>query len=97
MPPGWFKANEKTVVEHLDHQLALHQIEALPNVKIEVGPIDALCLLSVIQLALRHPRNDGPASKVAREFARRLQDYLSVGDEIRELCEKGWDPKWDEP
>ena len=95
MPPRWFTLNSKMVMETLETQMVVNKLKTLPNLKIELSPVDALCILATIQWALRHPKNVGPSSQVAGEFARRLQDYLSVNDEIKQICEKGWDSKCD--
>jgi hypothetical protein len=35
-----------------------------------------MTVLGSIQLALRHPENQGPSAKIARQFARQLADKL---------------------
>ena len=95
MPPRWFTLNAKMVLETLETQMVVNELKTLSNLKIELGPEDALSILATIQWALRPPKNVGRASQIAGEFARRLQDYLSVNDEIKQFCEKGWDSKCD--
>lgn len=75
---------------------AVQALERLPDAMIQISPREALCLLGSIQLSLRHPKNTGPCSEVAREFGRRLQEYLSQGGPaIAAICDMGWHPKDD--
>lgn len=70
-------------------------LAAQPEIQIVISPLDALCLLAVLQLALRHPANNGPASEVAREFAHRLEERISVNDKWKAVCAAGWNPDCD--
>jgi hypothetical protein len=56
-------------------------------------PARAFILISQLQLALRHPENDGGGSAIAREIAEHLTDALCFHiPEARALIELGWNP-----
>ena len=58
----------------------------------------ALTLVSNLQLALRHPGNNGPSSQIAREFAEGLIGQMRRGGYVAnaELAELGFDPAYDD-
>lgn len=67
----------------------------------EIGPIPidvitAMAVIGNIQLASRHPLNDGESLKIAIWFARILQERLdAVCPEYSAVIEMGWDPNFD--
>lgn len=69
---------------------------AAPLTPIMISGPDMLCLLGTIQLALRHPKNNGPSSQVARVFAEQLEKRIvEASPGMAELCKAGWDPAMD--
>ncbi len=60
---------------------------------------DAICVVSMLQLAWRHPRAKGPSATIAENFARTLQACLGKGfcPELAEGLELGWNTILDVP
>jgi hypothetical protein len=59
-------------------------------------PARAFILIAQLQLALRHPENDGGSSAIAYEIAEHLADAICHHiPEARELIEAGWNPEND--
>lgn len=58
----------------------------------------ALCLISQIQLATRHPDNNGPVRGIAERFCRELQAIVcNLAPDLADIIEKGWNPEYDVP
>lgn len=51
-----------------------------------------------IQLALRHPENIGPSSKIARQVALHIQELIcpDPGSAFATMIELGWHPEIEE-
>jgi hypothetical protein len=66
---------------------------------LEMDVTTAIILVSQVQLATRHPKNIGPARKKAESIMRDMCEMLGnkYADypELKELLDKGWDPKYD--
>lgn len=55
-----------------------------------------LCIISQVQLATRHPDNNGPVMQIAVQACKKLQGVIKDSvPEINELIEKGWEAKFD--
>jgi hypothetical protein len=59
----------------------------------------ALSLIGNLQLALRHPANEGPSATIARKFIDGLIDRMITAGlyRVAELAKLGDDPAYDEP
>ena len=55
----------------------------------------AFPMLANLQLALRHPGNDGLAAGLVLRLARELSERLSLTPAMRAVCEAGFDPEYD--
>lgn len=56
----------------------------------------AICIIAQLQLATRHPANNGPSRDVAEKFARQLQQrVIAVCPESETILEMGWNPDCD--
>ena len=56
----------------------------------------AIILVSQLQLALRHPVNNGPSSKSVKQFALMLQNKLrGIDASVDIVLEMGWNPDYD--
>ena len=76
----------------------LELLEQAPMTQLMISGLDMLCLLGVIQLALRHPGNNGPSSQVAQVFAEELEKRIvAASPGFKELCAAGWNSKYDVP
>jgi hypothetical protein len=74
-------------------------LQAMPPLRIQIGGVEALMILSALQLALRHPHfdQDGPVRTTAEDFALGLQDRVSVTPGLAAIAEAGWDTSHDMP
>lgn len=69
----------------------------------EVGPfifdtLTAMCIISNIQLASRHPANNGPSIKIAISAAKEMQKSIAEKiPELNKIMEMGWNPEFDVP
>lgn len=61
-----------------------------PDLHLVISPVDAWILLSQLQLALRHPENQGPSAEIARKIARFLQESMQLTGTLAEVAELGW-------
>jgi hypothetical protein len=68
------------------------------TITVQYNTIQALGLLGTLQLALRHPRLEGPTSRYMRELATHLEMFLAeCGPATKRLCACGWNPEDDAP
>lgn len=67
------------------------------RISLEIRSLDAWILLSQLQLALRHPENNGPSADKARQIARRLQSLVAPTGALKIVAERGWDTYFDVP
>ena len=74
--------------------------EAIANtmIRVDISGTDALAIVGVIQLALRHPAmGDNPVGAMGRLFAEELARKLGEAVPItKEITQSGWDPDDDE-
>jgi hypothetical protein len=76
------------------------EFEALKDkrITIETTALSAWVFVSQVQLALRHPKNTGPSTKIARALAEKIIEQVAPpGTALREVAERGWNPNYDEP
>jgi hypothetical protein len=77
--------------KHIDRLL-----ENAQSIGMKITAPRAFVLLSQLQLALRHPENNGASAEIARDIAQRLSDRLSAIDPaIAALIAQGWHPEFD--
>lgn len=81
-------------MEAVARQLRAQDEERGP-VTVEISAFHAFCLIAQVQLASRHPENDGPPLDHAIVFARRLEEMLP--DDAVKVLALGWDPANDVP
>jgi hypothetical protein len=72
-------------------------LQRTPPLGFEIGPLPAFQLLSLIQLALRHPGLPDAAKEAAEELASGLQVHLSVTDNLAAIIAAGWNRHFDMP
>ena len=71
------------------------ELEDIPFI-FEMPCQHAFIIHAQIQLALRHPRNQGPSSDIAKHIASCIEKVLSEGrPEIAKLFQIGWNPEYD--
>ena len=59
--------------------------------------VSAFQLLGALQLVCRHPSFTGPSRETAERFARRLQERVSVTENLAVIAAAGWLPQADVP
>lgn len=74
-----------------EHMAALRRLAVAEPVLFSLAPLDALCVVSTLQVALRHPDNVGPAAQKATQLAWWLRDELvSRAPGISSMIDAGW-------
>ena len=78
----------------LFHRFRLELSELLADtrpVTVRISAVQAWGVLANLQLALKHPQNNGPTAEWARQVALALQEIVAPpGTARRELADKGW-------
>jgi len=69
----------------------LKELDAKGVIELTMSPIEAWIIFSQLQLALRHPGNNGEGREIAVDFARKLQAIVAVTPALRTVAEMGWD------
>jgi len=70
-------------------------LNAAPPVGFEVGRVGAFFIMAALQAACRHQGLQGPARQVVEDFARGLQESVSITPNLAKLAEAGWHRKYD--
>jgi len=71
-------------------------IAANQRIRFELGPHEAMTILGHLQLAARHPKSVGPATRLVREIASTLQEEIgAIGPALKQLAAAGWDTAFD--
>jgi hypothetical protein len=65
-------------------------------IELLLSKLQAWALFSELQLALRHPENNGPSAEIARHFAEQIQKKVATTPALAEVAKRGWDTKYDE-
>lgn len=80
--------------EEFDKYLAaVNQLSNQTNIPINISERAAFFIIAQIQLAFRHPNNNGPGRDVVRQTIQPIVDYFT-GD-AREILERGFHPEFD--
>lgn len=66
-----------------------------PGFVLQLNGIEGWILLGNLQLALRHPKNVGESSKIARELAKRIEGMVARSGALAEVARRGWDEGYD--
>ena len=77
-------------------QAEFADLEEHPGVVLRLGAVEAWAVLGQLQLACRHPANNGPTRQIAEQVARQLQAAVATTPALRVVAEMGWDPAYDE-
>ena len=62
---------------------------------LKMSTSETWCVLGQLQLALRHPANNGPSAKTAKRIAEQLQRAIAPGGVMKFIADRGWDTKFD--
>lgn len=74
----------------------LAELRAAPDVSLRLSAMDAWLVLANLQLALRHPGNQGAAREMCATLALRIQNLIAPpGSALARMAQAGWDPAED--
>jgi hypothetical protein len=62
-------------------------------VRLELGALEAVAIVGQVQLALRHPRNRGESTKIARAFIEQIRRQVPEG--LQRNIDAGFNPEMD--
>lgn len=79
------------------YAIELKRLESAPTVDIELHPQGAIAIISAIQLACRHPANNGWTRENSEFIARQLMSMFPPDTAIRKVLDMGWKPELDAP
>jgi hypothetical protein len=89
-PPGFAAHEAFAILEKLQF------MDMQDNgVMMQIPRMTLFCVIAQMQLALRHPRNDGPSREQAEKFIE--QSLAAFPEEARELIRRGSNPAHDVP
>lgn len=66
-----------------------------PTIDIKISPLAAWCLIAQIQLASRHPANNGITGQHAKDIALALQSRIEMSEAFQQFTDKGWHQEYD--
>lgn len=84
--------------EHLEDRFRREFLELCSDqtpIVFELTPLQAWIVFVQLQVALRHPANDGISSQIAYDVAKNIEKKLPMGPAMAELAKRGWDPNYD--
>ena len=84
--------NEKLFI---DFRMELSGIIEKGPVEIEFSALELWIILSQMQLAIRHPDNNGSGRDIAVKIAKRIQGKIASNGALGEVAKRGWDPNYD--
>ena len=67
------------------------------TVTVEMSMIQAWCLLAQVQLASRHPQNNGFTLEIAAEAMAHICKAMPFGPAMRRVANLGWSSEHDKP
>jgi hypothetical protein len=88
--------NNFTNADEAEVAAALEYLSRREPLQISIQPMMAWALLAQLQLACRHPRNQGPTRRMVERFARQLQGLIAPEGVLARLAERGWKPEYDQ-
>lgn len=79
--PGFYDVLEEALAD---------RIRQGGTIQLELTVMEAWALIGQVQLALRHPENNGDAAGIAEPVARRLQAAIATEGVLAEVLELSW-------
>lgn len=71
-------------------------LEKAPPIHLQLTPCEAFVLAAQLQLALRHPANQGASRQIVERFIRTVQGKICTpGGALRQVMERGWHREFD--
>lgn len=77
-------------------QQATDEMRTAGSVEVVLRPSSALCLASLLQLALRHPGVTGEPRRVAQLALKHLRWSFAMAPAVLEMLRRGDDPSYDQ-
>jgi hypothetical protein len=71
-------------------------VKSTHQVIFTLTPLEAWALLGHVQLASRHPGNNGKTREIAIRIARELQQMIARDGALAIVAERGWQREYDE-
>ena len=81
-----------------EEQQIIKELKNLSNeasINIYISPLAAWCLITQIQVAVRHPANTDITAKQSRDIAEQLQSRLELSPTLEAVIHRGWLPEYD--
>lgn len=69
-----------------------NRLEKQPPIKLVISRQGCLLLLCQLQIAFRHPGNNGQTRQLVEQFAKDIQAQLGIKGALQTLVERGWNP-----
>ena len=66
-----------------------------PGLTLYLTPVEAWYLMSQLQLACRHPKNNGGSRRYAESLALTLQLEIARTPALATVASRGWNPLYD--
>ena len=87
--------NDDPLFEQFSEEFRALCLDPQP-IELLLSKLQAWALFSELQLALRCPKNKGPAAEIARHFTEQIQKKVATTPALAEVAKRGWDTKYDE-
>ncbi len=84
-----------TTPESRQWAFEFNQLSDVPSIDIKLSPLAAWTLIAQLQLASRHPHNNGSGAETMRQWAAELQSRMDLSLFMKEFLAKGWNPDLD--
>ena len=84
-----------TTPESRQWAFEFNQFSDAPSIDIQLSPLAAWTLIAQLQLASRHPHNNGSGAETMRQWADELEGRMDLSPFMREFLAKGWNPDLD--
>jgi hypothetical protein len=95
--PALLTPDERAAIEAEAMADMRQMIAERRHLDIRFSPVAAFAVLANIQLAMRHPKNQGASSLEAKRIAKIIEEWIGKTPALRIMCALGWLPEADEP
>lgn len=79
----------------VDFERDYNSLKNQPVLKLEINLQEAWGVMAQLQLALRHPMNQGASAEIGKSFALLLQEKVSITPVLEQVAEAGWNKEYD--